>query len=145
MQVSKCIGIILLWIAGFGFVLAGVNSNDPYLVPLRGTGNLLVVVASIAVAFVLVRSAASRRRAPAGKLLVILWCLPPLAMLAAHGVFEVRKHRVLRTEPVLARSLGQHFVIGYRSSTRSRRLWRRGSWRASMSRGATSPAGRLRR
>jgi beta-N-acetylhexosaminidase len=37
------------------------------------------------------------------------------AMLAAHGVFEVRKHRVRQTEPVLARSLGQHFIIGYRS------------------------------
>ncbi|WP_456654676.1 hypothetical protein [Bradyrhizobium sp. JR3.5] len=30
-------------------------------------------------------------------------------------MFEVRKHRVRQTEPVLARSLGQHFIIGYRS------------------------------
>ncbi|MCC8960853.1 glycoside hydrolase family 3 protein [Bradyrhizobium sp. Pear76] len=115
MQVSKCVGITLLWIAGLVFVFAGINNNDPYLVPLRGTGNVLFVVTSSAVALLLVRRGAWRRRASSGKLLVILWCLPPLAMLAAHGVFEVRKHRVLQTEPVLARSLGQHFIVGYRS------------------------------
>ncbi|NEU98141.1 glycoside hydrolase family 3 protein [Bradyrhizobium uaiense] len=115
MQVSKCVGITLLWIAGLVFVFAGINNNDPYLVPLRGTGNVLFVVTSSAVVLLLVRRGAWRRRASSGKLLVILWCLPPLAMLAAHGVFEVRKHRVLQTEPVLARSLGQHFIVGYRS------------------------------
>ncbi|QOZ32978.1 glycoside hydrolase family 3 N-terminal domain-containing protein [Bradyrhizobium sp. CCBAU 53421] len=115
MQVSKCIGTILLWIAGLVFVLVGVNNNDPYLVPLRGTGNLFLVVACILVVFMLVRGGAWRRRAPAGKLLVVLWCLPPLAMLAAHGVFEVRKHHVLQTEPGLTQSVGQHFIVGYRS------------------------------
>ncbi|MDH2382296.1 glycoside hydrolase family 3 N-terminal domain-containing protein [Bradyrhizobium sp. CER78] len=115
MQVSKCIGIALLWIGGLVFVFAGINNNDPYLVPLRGTGNLLLVTASIAVVFMLVRRAGWRRRSWAGRLLVVLWCLPPLAVLAAHGVFEVRRHRVLQTDPVLARSLGQHFVVGYRS------------------------------
>lgn len=113
MQASKCIGTILLWIVGLVFVFASININDPYLVPLRGTGNLLLVAASFAVVLMLVRGAAWRTRA--GKLLVILWCVPPLATLAAHGVFEVRKHRVLQTEPVLAQSLGQHFIVGYRS------------------------------
>ncbi|PAY04569.1 beta-hexosaminidase [Bradyrhizobium sp. UFLA03-84] len=115
MQVSKCIGTLLLWIAGLVFVLAGINHNDPYLVPLRGPGNVLLVVASIIIVFMLIRRAAWRRRSWAGRLLVILWCLPPPAMLAAHGVFEVRRHLVLQTEPVLARSLGQHFIVGYRS------------------------------
>ncbi|TWB96848.1 beta-N-acetylhexosaminidase [Bradyrhizobium macuxiense] len=115
MQVSKCIGTLLLWVAGLVFVFAGINDNDPYLVPLRGTGNLVLVAASIAVVFMLVRRAAWRRRIWAGRLLVVLWCLPPLATLASHGVLEVRRHRVLRTDPVLARSLGQHFVVGYRS------------------------------
>ncbi|WP_076858992.1 glycoside hydrolase family 3 N-terminal domain-containing protein [Bradyrhizobium mercantei] len=115
MQVSKSIGISLLWIVGFVLVCAGISNNDPYLVPLRGTGNLLLVVASAAVVLLLVRRTGWRRRTLAGRLLVILWCLPPLAVLAAHGVFELRKHRVLRTEPVLARSLGQHFIVGYRS------------------------------
>ena len=55
MQVGKCIGIVLLWIAGLVFVFAGINTNDPYLVPLRGPGNLLLAVASIAVAYILIR------------------------------------------------------------------------------------------
>lgn len=115
MQLSKCIGTILLWIVGLVCVLAGINNYDPYLVPLRGTGNLLLVAASAVIVLLLVRRTSWRRRGWAGRLLVTLWCLPPFAMLAAHGVFEVRKHRVLQTEPVLARSLGQHFVVGYRS------------------------------
>ena len=115
MQVGKCIGIVLLWIAGLVFVFAGINTNDPYLVPLRGPGNLLLAVASIAVAYILIRRVAWRRRSWAGRLLVVLWSLPPLAMLAAHGVFEVRKHRVLQADPVLTRSLGRHFIVGYRS------------------------------
>ncbi|UGY16151.1 glycoside hydrolase family 3 protein [Bradyrhizobium septentrionale] len=113
MQIIKRVGIAMAWIVGLAFVFAGVNHNDPYLVPLRGTGNLLLVVASVAVVLVLVCRGA--RRAWAGRLLVILWCLPPLAMLAAHGVFEVRMHRIMQTEPLLARSLGQHFIVGYRS------------------------------
>lgn len=115
MQVGKCIGTILLWIVGLVFVFAGINNNDPYLVPLRGAGNLLLVAASAAVVLMLLSRAGWRRRGSAGRLLVILWCMPPLAMLAAHGVFELRKHRVLQTEPEAARSLGQHFVVGYRS------------------------------
>lgn len=115
MQLSKCIGTIPLWIVGLVCVLAGVNNYDPYLVPLRGTGNLLLVAASAVIVLLLVRRTSWRRRGWAGRPLVILWCLPPFAMLAAHGVFEVRKHRVLQTEPVLARSLGQHFVVGHRS------------------------------
>ncbi|GKQ52827.1 glycoside hydrolase family 3 N-terminal domain-containing protein [Bradyrhizobium sp. Ce-3] len=115
MQIGKCIGILLLWIVGLILVVAGFNNNDPYLVPLRGMGNLLLAAASAVVVLMLLRRAAWRRRGWAGRHLVILWCVPPLAMLAAHGVFEVRKHRVLRTEPVLARLLGQHFVVGYRS------------------------------
>ncbi len=105
----------LLWIVGLVFVLVGINSNDPYLVPIRGTGNLLLVVASGAVALMLLRGGGWRRRPWAARFLVILWCMPPLALLAAHGVFEFRKQRVLRTEPALARSLGQHFIVGYRS------------------------------
>ncbi|MHC2333069.1 beta-N-acetylhexosaminidase [Bradyrhizobium sp. USDA 4454] len=115
MQISKCVGIALLWIAGLVFVFAGINNNDPYLVPLRGAGNLFLVAISGAVVLLLVRRGAWRWRAWTGRLLVMLWCLPPLAMLAAHGVFELRKQRVLQTEPVLARSVGQHFIIGYRS------------------------------
>lgn len=105
----------LLWIVGLVFVLVGINSNDPYLVPMRGMGNLLLVIASGAVVLMLLRLGGWRGRSWAGRLLVILWCMPPLVLLAAHGVFEFRKQRVLRTEAALARSLGQHFIVGYRS------------------------------
>ncbi len=105
----------LLWIVGLVFVLVGINSNDPYLVPMRGMGNFLLVIASGTVVLMLLRRGGWRGRPWAGRLAVILWCMPPLALLAAHGVFEFRKQRVLRTEPVLARSLGQHFIVGYRS------------------------------
>lgn len=105
----------LLWIVGLVFVLVGINSNDPYLVPMRGMGNFLLVIASGTVVLMLLRRGGWRGRPWAGRLAVILWCMPPLALLAAHGVFEFRKQRVLWTEPVLARSLGQHFIVGYRS------------------------------
>ncbi len=105
----------LLWIVGLVLVLVGINSNDPYLVPMRGMGNLLLAIASGVVLLMLLRRGGWRGRPWAARLLVILWCLPSLALLAAHGVFEFRKQRVLRTEPALARSLGQHFIVGYRS------------------------------
>jgi beta-N-acetylhexosaminidase len=36
-------------------------------------------------------------------------------MLYAHTSFEVRKRNVLQTDIVQARTLGQHFVVGYSS------------------------------
>src|SRR3954454_4236680 len=36
-------------------------------------------------------------------------------MVGAHGAFELRKRNVLQTEPAQARSLGQHFIVGYSS------------------------------
>jgi len=122
MQVSKRIGIALAWIVGLVFLFAGVNNNDPYLVPLRGFGNVLLVTASAAVVFTLIRYDVWRGYGRAGQLLIVLWCLPPLAILAAHGVFEHRKHRVLQTEPALARSLGRHFIVGYSSFDEVARL-----------------------
>ncbi|QPF88257.1 glycoside hydrolase family 3 protein [Bradyrhizobium genosp. L] len=126
MQIIKRIGITLVWIAGLVFLFAGINNNDPYLVPLRGTGNLLLVLASVAAVVVLVRRGFWRGRGWMGRLLTVLWCLPPVAVLAAHGTFEFRKHRVLQTEPALARSLGQHFIVGYTSFDEVARLAEKG-------------------
>src|SRR5882757_3896431 len=126
MQISKRVGIALAWIIGPVFVFAGINNNDPYLVPLRGIGNLLLVLTNIAVVLMLFRWDFWRGRGWAGKLLIVVWCLPPLAMLASHGAFELRKHRVLQTKPALARSLGQHFIVGYSSFDEVARLAERG-------------------
>lgn len=114
MQILKRIGITLVWLAGAVFVFAAVNKNDPYLISLRGPGNIVLAVASIVVAVVFIRRG-YWRRGVAGRALILLWCLPPLSMLGAHASFEWRKRSVLQTEAGLARSLGRHFIVGYSS------------------------------
>ena len=48
MQIIKRIGAILIWLAGMVFVFAAANKNDPYLISMRGPGNIILAVASIA-------------------------------------------------------------------------------------------------
>jgi beta-N-acetylhexosaminidase len=115
MQALKRIGIILLWFAGLVFVFAAANKNDPYLIALRGPGNVVLTVTSLVAFLVLIRHNYWSRRGIAGKLLVLLWGLPLLAMLCARVSFEVRKRNVLQTDVEQARSLGKHFVVGYSS------------------------------
>jgi beta-N-acetylhexosaminidase len=115
MSIIKRSCVVLLWLAALVLLFAGINKNDPYMVPLRGAGNIALVVTSVAVVVALIRRGMWRRPGIAGRLLVLLWCLPPLAMLGAHISFEIRKRDVLRTEPAEAVRLGRHFVIGYSS------------------------------
>jgi beta-N-acetylhexosaminidase len=126
MQIIKRIGVILIWLAGLLFVFASANKNDPYLIALRGAGNIVLFVASLAALAVLIRRGYWRERGIAGKMLVLLWCLPPLSMVCAHGAFEWRKRNVLQTETTQAHSLGQHFVVGYSSSSEVAVLAERG-------------------
>ena len=114
MQIFKRIGLILLWLAGPIFVFAAANKNDPYLISLRGPGNVALAVASIVAVVVLIRHG-YWRRGLARRALILLWCLPSLSMLAAHASFEWRKRNVLQTDAAQARSLGRHFVVGYSS------------------------------
>ena len=114
MQILKRIGIILVWLAGPVFIFAAANKNDPYLVSLRGPGNIVLVAASIIAVVVLLRRG-YWRRGVAGRMLVLLWCLPSLSMLGAHASFEWRKRAVLQTEAAQARTLGRHFIVGYSS------------------------------
>ena len=114
MQILKRIGITLVWLAGAVFVFAAVNKNDPYLISLRGAGNIVLAAASIVAAGALIRRG-YWRRGIAGRLLILLWCLPSLSMLGAHASFEWRKRNVLQTDAVQARSLGRHFIVGYSS------------------------------
>jgi len=112
MQTLRRVGVILTWFAGLAFVLAAANKNDPYLIALRGSGNVVLTVTSLAAFAVLIRRGYWSRRRTAGKLLVLMWCLPSLAMLGAHVSFEVRKKNVMQTDAALARSLEKHFVVG---------------------------------
>ena len=111
MQILKRIGLVLVWLAGAVFVFAAANKNDPYLISLRGPGNIVLAAASIIVIVVLIRRG-YWRRGIAGRLLILLWCLPSLSMLGAHASFEWRKQRVLQTDAAQARSLGRHFIVG---------------------------------
>ncbi|QHP73832.1 glycoside hydrolase family 3 protein [Bradyrhizobium sp. LCT2] len=124
MQFLRRIGLILLWLAAPVVAFAAANKNDPYLVPLRGAGNIVLVVASIAIVMLLLRR--GRWRTMAGKLLVMLWCLPPLLMTAAHLKFELRKHDVLAASANEARQLGPHFMVGYSSFPEVARLAEQG-------------------
>src|SRR6476620_3593751 len=114
MQILKRIGIILVWLAGAVSVFAAVNKNDPYLISLRGAGNIILAAVSIIAVVVLIRRG-YWRRGVAGRALILLWCLPLLSMLGAHASFEWRKRNVLQTEASVTRSLGRHFIVGYSS------------------------------
>ena len=120
MQFLRRIGLILLWLAAPLVAFAAANKNDPYLLVLRGAGNIALVIASIVIVFVLLRR--GRWSSIAGKLLVMLWCLPPVLMSAAHLKFELRKHDVLSASAVEARQLGSHFMVGYSSFPEVARL-----------------------
>ncbi|TFV46618.1 glycoside hydrolase family 3 N-terminal domain-containing protein [Bradyrhizobium niftali] len=124
MQFLRRIGLILLWLAAPLVAFAAANKNDPYLVPLRGAGNIVLVVASIAIVIFLLRR--GRWRTMAGKLLVVLWCLPPLLMSAAQLKFELRKRDVLGASAAEARQLGPHFMVGYSSFPEVARLAEQG-------------------
>jgi len=41
------IGIAALWLLGLACVFAAINKNDPYLISLRGPGNIALAVASV--------------------------------------------------------------------------------------------------
>jgi beta-N-acetylhexosaminidase len=124
MQLLNRIGLILLWLAAPLVAFMAANKNDPYLLVLRGGGNIALVVTSIAIVIVLLRR--GRWRTIAGRLLVMLWCVPPLLMSAAHLKFELRKHDVLAASAAEARQLGPHFVVGYSSFPEIARLAEQG-------------------
>jgi len=124
MPILRRIGLILLWVAAPVVAFAAANKNDPYLVPLRGVGNIALVIASIGIAILLLRR--GRWQSLSGKLLVMLWCLPPMLMTVAHLSFELRKHDVLSAGVPEARQLGPHFMVGYSSFPEVARLAEQG-------------------
>jgi beta-N-acetylhexosaminidase len=109
----KRIGTALLRPLALAFLFIGFNKNDPYLISLRGAGNIAVAAVGVAVAVVLIRR--GYWNGTAKKILVLLWCVVPVSVFAAHLRFEWRKYDVLHTETSTAHKLGQHFVVGYSS------------------------------
>src|SRR4051812_48172763 len=111
----KRTGLILLWLMALLLIFVSSNLNDPYLIMLRGRGVILLIGASFAGLGLLLFRGYWRRPGVAGKLLVMLWCLPPLAMASATTAFYWRKHSVLHAEGPEVRDLGRHFMTGYPS------------------------------
>jgi beta-N-acetylhexosaminidase len=111
---KKRLGMLSLWLLGVLLLFAGANLNDPYLIMLRGLGRAGLLVTCLVVLATLIYRGVWRR-GMFGMLLVLLWCLPPLAMAAAKITFETRKQAVLHAEGAEVKDLGQHFITGYTS------------------------------
>jgi beta-N-acetylhexosaminidase len=111
----RSLGTISIWLFGLVFLFAGVNINEPYLISLRGLGTAALFISSIVVLIFIIKRGSWNGRGIAGRLLILLWCLPSLSMLYADTLFEMRKRNVLQTDVVRARTLGQHFIVGYSS------------------------------
>jgi beta-N-acetylhexosaminidase len=100
---------------GLVFLFAGININEPYLISLRGLGAAALSITSVVVFIYLIKRGYWNERSVAKRLLILLWCLPSLSMLYAHASFEICKRNVMQTDIERARTLGQHFVVGYSS------------------------------
>ena len=111
----KRVATVLLWILAPAVIFVSGNLNDPYLVPIRGRGDVALLIGEFAVIAALVWAGYWRRGSISGKLLVLLWCLAPLAMASAVTIFYVRKQTVLHAEGNRALELGRHFIVGYPS------------------------------
>ncbi len=106
------IGNVALWLLAPFLVLIAVNSNEPYLVKLRGAGHIVLVIAAIGIpAAMLYRGA--WRGGMTRRLLLAAWCVPLVAFIVAQSAFAIRKYEVLHSEAAAARLLGRHFVVGY--------------------------------
>jgi beta-N-acetylhexosaminidase len=106
---------VLLWPLGLLLTFVSANIYDPYLVVMRGWWSGVLVAGSLWILGALVATGYLRGRGILGKLLILLWCLPPIAMMSAVTVFQVRKHAVLEAEGKRAQELGRHFIVGYSS------------------------------
>ncbi len=82
----------LLWLLGLLLTFVSANIYDPYLVVMRGWWSVGLVAGSLGVLGALVVAGYLRGRGLLGKFLVLLWCLPPVAMVSSITVFQVRKH-----------------------------------------------------
>ncbi|MGJ4939171.1 glycoside hydrolase family 3 N-terminal domain-containing protein [Bradyrhizobium sp. HKCCYLS1011] len=122
----KRIGIVALWLLALALIVVTMNSNEPYLVRLRGVGNLIILGVSVGVPILLLRRGAWRSRKLGDRLLLLLWCVPAFAFILAQTWFAWRKHEVLATDAAIAHLLGPHFVVGYAASEEAAMLAAKG-------------------
>jgi beta-N-acetylhexosaminidase len=106
---------ILLWLLGAAFVFVSLNLYDVYLTSIRVRAVVLILAGGVLILGLLLRYGFWSRRGIAGKLLVLLWCLPPITMTSATAILHLNKHRTLHAEGKTALELGRRFVVGYSS------------------------------
>lgn len=126
MRSAKRFGLFLAWLIGAFLTFIGICNNDPFLVSLRGTGNVIVFVSCLVVVACLTKWGYWKRAGFAGRWLMLLWLLPPVSILSARASFESTKQNVLQTESSLAQRLGRHFMVGYSSFDEVARLAEKG-------------------
>src|SRR3984885_4811640 len=110
---KKPVIVVTLWLLGLAFTFSGIELHAPYLFFLSRSDAGIIFVASLLLLAFLIRQ--KSWRGTGGKLLVLLWCLPPVSMLYAQTAFWWSKRNVPRIEANAANLLGQHFIIGYSS------------------------------
>jgi beta-N-acetylhexosaminidase len=115
----------LLGLLALGAIVLGVNNNEPYLVPLRGVGNSVLLACGILIPVVLMRAGAWGD-GKAGQLLLALWLLPAPCFITAKLVYQLHKHHTLGAEETAVRLLGRHFVVGYTSTAEAALLAEKG-------------------
>jgi beta-N-acetylhexosaminidase len=111
----KIVVTILFWSLAPLAIFVGSNLYDPYLAMIRGWENAALAVGELTGIAVLLGCGYWSRGGIAGKLLVLVWCLAPLAMVTAQTAFYIQKNSVLHAEGPRAQELGRHFVVGYSS------------------------------
>ena len=111
-------GWIVTFVLGLlaaAFIFVSINLYDVYLTAVRGRAVAIILVGGVLVLGLLLRYGFWDRRGIAGKMLVLLWCLPPIAMASAAAILHLHKHHTLHADGTAALELGRRFVIGYAS------------------------------
>ena len=111
----KRLATIALWSVAPALIFVSANLYDPYLAMIRGWGDVALAIGALAGLAVVLGCGYWRRGGRTGKLLVLMWCLPPLAMASAVTISQLRKHAVLEAKGPRAQELGRHFIVGYSS------------------------------
>jgi beta-N-acetylhexosaminidase len=110
---KKSIVVVALSLLAAIFAFAGFQIHSPYMFFLNGARALALLAANLAVLAILIRRRAWRSLS--GTWLMMLWCLPLLAMLYAHAAFRLDRHRARDASATEAQLLGRHFIVGYSS------------------------------
>ncbi len=114
-QIFSWLVVSLPWIGAFAVLGASALIYDPYLAPVRYQAfRFIPALCCVAVLTLLIRGSWTRKGI-VGRLLALLWCAPPIALLGVQWNFEARKQAVLSADAKYTRELGDHFIVGYSS------------------------------